>query len=69
MVEKILEKIITEMAPHLDNGQLEHLSNVLYVNFHGMEIKEQSTELSATGMDGDEGKTTLPVFFLGFFKY
>lgn len=42
MVEKILEKIITEMAPHLDNGQLEHLCNVLYVNFHGMEIQEQS---------------------------
>lgn len=53
MVEKILEKVITEMAPHLDNEQLEHLSNVLYVNFHGMEIQEQSTELSATGMDGD----------------
>ncbi len=56
MVEKILEKVITEMAPHLDNEQLEHLSNVLYVNFHGMEIQEQSTELSATGMDGDAAK-------------
>lgn len=56
MVEKILEKVITEMAPHLDNEQLEHLSNVLYVNFHGIEVQEQSTELAATGMDGDTAK-------------
>ena len=56
MVEKILEMIINEMVPHLDNGQLEHLRNVLYVNFHGMEIQEQSTGLSAAGMDGDAAK-------------
>ena len=56
MVEKVLEKIINEMTPHLDNGQLEHLSNVLYVNFHGLELQEQSTELAATGMDGDAAK-------------
>ena len=56
MVEKVLEKIINEMTPYLDNGQLEHLSNVLYVNFHGLELQEQSTELAATGMDGDAAK-------------
>lgn len=56
MVEKVLEKIINEMTPHLDNGQLEHLSNVLYVNFHGLEIREQSTEIAATGIDGDAAK-------------
>ena len=46
MVEKILENVINEMAPHLDRGQLEHLNNVLYVNFHGKEIHEQCTDLA-----------------------
>ena len=56
MVEKILENVINEMAPHLDRGQLEHLNNVLYVNFHGKEIHEQCTDLASTGVDGDELK-------------
>ena len=56
MVEKIIENVINEMAPHLDQDQLEHLSNVLYVNFHGKEIREECTELTATGTDGDDAK-------------
>ena len=56
MVEKVLERIVNEMAPHLDQGQLEHLSNVLYINFHGLEVREQCTELVASGMNGDEAK-------------
>ena len=56
MVEKIIEKVVTEMAPHLDQSQLEHLSNVLYVNFHGLEIQEQCTEVVPIGMEGDEAK-------------
>ena len=56
MVEKIIEKVVTEMAPHLDQSQLEHLSNVLYVNFHGLEVQEQCTEVVPAGMEGDEAK-------------
>lgn len=56
MVEKIIENVINEMAPHLSQEQLDHLSNVLYVNFHGKEIADQRTELAATGTDGDEAK-------------
>lgn len=56
MVEKILENIINEMIPHLSTEQLEHLNNVLYVNFHGVEVVEQCTEITATGTDGDEAK-------------
>lgn len=56
MVEKILEKIVNEMSPYLDQEQLEHLSNVLYVNFHGIEVQEQHTELIPSGMDGDTAK-------------
>lgn len=56
MVEKILENVINEMLPHLNQEQVEHLNNVLYVNFHGVEVVEQCTELTATGTDGDEAK-------------
>ena len=56
MVEKIIEKVVTEMAPHLDQNQLEHLSNVLYVNFHGLEVQEQCTEVVPAGVEGDEAK-------------
>ena len=41
MVEKILEKVINAMVPHLEEGQLEHLKNVLYVNFHGKELCDE----------------------------
>lgn len=56
MIEKILEKVIDAMVPHLDQSQLEHLTNVLYVNFHGVEVQEQCTELVPSGMDGDMAK-------------
>lgn len=56
MVEKILENVINEMSPHISQEQLEHLTNVLYVNFHGLEVAEQCTELTTSGMDGDEAK-------------
>ncbi len=56
MIEKILEKIVNEMSPYLDQGQMEHLSNVLYVNFHGIEVQEQHTELIPSGIDGDTAK-------------
>ena len=45
------EKIVDEMAVHLEQGHPEHLSNVLYVNFHGLGVRKQCTELAATGMD------------------
>lgn len=56
MVEQILENVINEMLPHLTTEQLEHLNNVLYVNFHGVEVQKQCTEVTATGLDSDETK-------------
>lgn len=56
MVEKILEKIINEMVPHLEERQLEHLKNVLYINFHGKEVCDQCTDLVPRGESGDEAK-------------
>lgn len=56
MIDKIIEKVIIEMRQHLNSEQLEHLSNVLYVNFHNIQVVEQSTELVKTGIDGDEAK-------------
>ena len=52
MLEKILENVINEMTPYLSSEQLEHLGNVLYLNFHGKEIQEEKTELMDTGVDG-----------------
>ena len=51
MVEKIIENVINEMVPHLEEGQLEHLKNVLYIHFHGKEIQEQCTDIIPSGMD------------------
>ena len=56
MIEKILESVINAMVPHLEPEQLEKLNNVLYINFHGVEVVEQCTELTATGTDGDVAK-------------
>lgn len=51
MVEKIIENVINEMVPHLEEVQLEHLKNVLYIYFHGKEIQEQCTDIIPSGMD------------------
>lgn len=56
MLERILENVINEMTQYLSADQMEHLNNVLYMNFHGKEIQEQCTELTDTGMDSDEAK-------------
>ena len=56
MLEKILENVINAMVPCLDSMQLERLNNVLYINFHGLEVVEQCTDIAATGMNGDEAK-------------
>lgn len=56
MLEEIIQKVISEMTPHLDPEQLEHLGNVLYMNFHGKEVRDDCTALVPTGEDGDEVK-------------
>lgn len=53
MIEKILENVINAMTPHLDSEQMEQLHNALYINFHGVEVREECYELAETGMDGD----------------
>lgn len=56
MVEKLIDNVVNEMLPHLDEIQLEQLKNVLYINFHGVEVQEERYELTDTGIDGDEAK-------------
>lgn len=56
MIEKILEKVVNEMLPHLDNAQMEQLQNVLYINFHGVEVQKETYDLIDTGVNGDEAK-------------
>lgn len=56
MLERILENVVNAMVPHLTPEQLGTLNNVLYINFHGVEVQEQKTELVTSGIDGDEAK-------------
>lgn len=56
MIERILENVVNAMVPHLTPEQLETLNNVLYINFHDVEVQEQQTELVTRGIDGDEAK-------------
>ena len=56
MIEKILENVVNEMMPHLDEQQMEQLQNVLYINFHGVEVQEEHYELTNMEIDGDEAK-------------
>ena len=56
MVEKILENVINEMVPHLKDKQLEHLRNMLYINFYGKQVCDQWADLVSKGERGDEAK-------------
>ncbi len=56
MIEQIIKNVLNAMTPHLDPEQLEHLGNVLYMNFHGKEVRDDCTALVPTGEDGDEAK-------------
>lgn len=59
MIEKIIEKVLDAMTPHLDEGQIEKLNNVLYLNFHGVEVKRECYELEPTGLSGNAAKLDL----------
>ena len=59
MIEKLLENVVNEMLPHLNEAQLEQLQNVLYINFHGVEVQKEKYELTDTGVDGDEAKVRM----------
>lgn len=56
MLEKILEKVLDAMTPYLDEEQIEKLNNVLYLNFHGVEVKEECYELKPTELSGNAAK-------------
>lgn len=59
MLEEILDNVINAMVPHLEPDQLEKLNNVLYINFHGIDVVKQCTEIVATGTDGDMAKVKM----------
>lgn len=59
MIEKILEKVVDAMTPHLNPEQAEKLNNVLYINFHDIEVKQECYELKPTGLSGNAAKLDL----------
>lgn len=56
MIQKILETVIDAMVPYLEAEQLEKLNNVLYINFHNIEVQEVCYELQPTGLSGNAAK-------------
>ncbi len=59
MIEKIIEKVMDAMTPYLDPEQTEKLSNVLYINFHDIEVKQECYEIKPTGLSGNAAKLDL----------
>ena len=62
MIEKIIEKVLDAMTPCLDQEQMEKLNNVLYLNFHDIEVKQECYELKPTGLSGRKNQ---PLFYRG----
>ena len=44
-IEKIQSKILMRMQEVLDNEQLQKLENVLVLEFHNIEVKQECTDL------------------------
>ncbi len=44
-IEKIQSKILMRMQEILDNEQLQKLENVLVLEFHNIEVKQECTDL------------------------
>lgn len=47
-LERILLSVCEEMAPQLSECQLASLKDTLFIKFHGMELREQTTALQTT---------------------
>lgn len=56
MLEKILMDVCQQMSEYLGDEQLKRLQDILFINFHGKEIKEEKYELQETGTDSDTYK-------------
>lgn len=59
MLEQILQNVINGMTPYLEQKDMEHLRNVLYINFHNVEVHKACTELSTSTMDADALKVQM----------
>ena len=44
-IEMIQSRIMERMQDILSNEQLQHLENVLAIEFHGIEVQEECTQL------------------------
>ena len=55
-LEMILESVVNAMVPHLQADQLDHLKNVLYINFRGVAVTEPCTDLTPAKDDSDTVK-------------
>lgn len=44
-IENIIRNVTNSMAEVLDDEQLQKLQNVLYIQFHGLKLEEENTQL------------------------
>lgn len=56
MIERILLDVMDAMTPYLDSTQMERLKSVLYMKFHGVEVKEECYELQPASLSKNEIK-------------
>jgi site-specific recombinase XerD len=56
MIEKLLQNVTDAMMPYLNKDQMEKLQDELYINFHGIEVKEECYELQPSNISGNEYK-------------
>ena len=54
MLERLLKEVCQQMSAVLDDGQVETLKNVLFINFHGKKIVEEKAEIMLSSEDKDE---------------
>ena len=59
MLDNILMNVVQIMSEDLDEEQLNKLQNILYIQFHGKKIVEESYELIETEEDNDMQKIRL----------
>lgn len=51
-IEMIQSRIMERMQDILSNEQLQHLENVLAIEFHGIEVQEECTQLVTSKFTG-----------------
>ena len=53
MTENFIKNVVAAMQDSLTDEQLQKLENVLAINLHGLEVKEECTQLVTLGKNSE----------------